>query len=387
MPLRLKKEPIKRKPEREKNEVNDDQALLEAKNKTEVSEEKDDTAAEDLRDEGQTRAIEAITGEPVTPEDEEEALPDEPEVPEAELVTDLLPTEELPLSPEERERFITLDREVEDSFLTAARALREISKRRLYRESYPTFEDYIRDRFDFTKRLAYYYIDAANIADNLSESELKVHILPTSETQLRPLKNLSPDDQRKVWQRAVEKANGKTPSGAIVRETKEELLPLDEDGKASSSIGKGDICVIQSPTNEILSDRKGYWAIVDEVAEDGTLTLSLFDRTFVDRVSRSDLSRLRFSDKEKRDRRKLFGRLQFINEGFGETDRAVVLLMRHFGTLKAKVLTPIEEDILKLLERRSRGLGKGDEEEGTTKEERALTEDVENTNPLASPVA
>jgi hypothetical protein len=140
MPLRLKKEPIKRKPEREKNEVHDDQALLEAKNKTEVSEEKDDTAAEDLRDEGQTRAIEAITGEPVTPEDEEEALPDEPEVPEAELVTDLLPTEELPLSPEERERFITLDREVEDSFLTAARALREISKRRLYRESYPTFE-------------------------------------------------------------------------------------------------------------------------------------------------------------------------------------------------------------------------------------------------------
>jgi hypothetical protein len=57
------------------------------------------------------------------------------------------------------------------------------------------------------------------------------------------------------------------------------------------------------------------------------------------------------------------------------------------GRLKAKVLTPIEEDILKLLERRSRGLGKGDEEEGTTKEERALTEDVENTNPLASPVA
>jgi len=341
------------------------------KNEKALPEATNDVASEDLRDEGQTRAIEAITGEAVTPEDEEEALSDEPEVPEADIVIHPAPIP--PLSPEERERFITLDRDVEDSFLTAARALREISDKRLYRDSYPTFEDYIRDRFDFTKRLAYYYIDAATIAENLSKSELTVHIMPTSETQLRPLKNLSPDNQRKVWQRAVEKANGKTPSGAIVRETKDELLPLDEDGKASPSIGKGDVCVIQSPTNELLSDRKGYWAIVDEVAEDGTLTLSLFDRTSVDRVSRSDLSPLRFSDKEKRDRRKLLGRLQFINEGFGETDRAVVLLLRHFGTLKAKVLTPIEEDVLKLLERKTRGHGKGDED------------DVENASPLVSP--
>jgi hypothetical protein len=342
-----------------------------------------------LQDEGEARAIQNITGEEVSlfedregqeggegaQEDEnadvissiEDSSDESGVLVAAAFDAELLPDspqseEEMPLTAEERERFVTLERQVEESFLTAARALREINERRLYRESYPTFEDYIRDRFDFTKRLAYYYIDAANIADNLSRSELKVHVMPTSETQLRPLKNLPPEQQRIVWGKSVERADGKAPSGALVRQTKEELFPPEGNGKVSPPrFEEGDVCVVRGTTNELLTDRRGYWAVIDEVTSDGTVTLSLYDREKIDTVSPSELSPLPFKGKEKRDRRKLLSRLHMIDEGLRNDDRGVVLLMRHFGTLKAPFLTPMEEDILRLLERQARKSSSGEE--------------------------
>ncbi len=172
--------------------------------------------ADTLQDEGQVRALEEIADEPVASLASDGGEGDEAEasalvvaVADAEIITSAEGGEEKtpPLTAEERERFVTLERQVEDSFLVAARALREINERRLYRESYPTFEDYVRDRFDFTKRLAYYYIDAAKVADNLFQGELKVHIMPTSETQLRPLKSLPSEQQRVVWEGVAQGAN------------------------------------------------------------------------------------------------------------------------------------------------------------------------------------
>jgi hypothetical protein len=351
-------------------------SVAEAQLTTDSQEEDDISGLFTPQDEGEARAIRDIAGEEVSlSEGDEGAYEDENVITSpiegsseedgilvagavrAELLPDSPQSEEeAPLTDEERERFVTLERQVEESFLTAARALREINARRLYRESYPTFEDYIRARFDFTKRLAYYYIDAANIADNLFGSELKVHVMPTSETQLRPLKNLPPERQRIVWERAFERAGGKAPSGALVRQTKEELFPSDGNGKASPppSFQAGDVCIIRGATNELLTDRQGYWVIIDEVANDGIVTLSLYDREKIDMVSPFELSPLPFKGKEKRDRKKLFSRLHVIHEGLGNDDRAIALLMRHFGTLKAPSLTPMEEDILRLLERQAR---------------------------------
>ncbi len=147
-----------------------------------------------------------------------------------------------------------------------------------------------------------------------------------------------------------------------MRETREELFSSDKDGKANvPRLKEGDVCVIHS-TDPILTDRKGYWGIIDSVESDGTLTLSLYDRTAVDDVSPKEVTSLPFSAKEKRERRKLLSRLHTIDEGLGDGDRAVALLMRHFGTLKTRALTLIEEDIVKLLERRvARNFLKGEE--------------------------
>lgn len=126
------------------------------------------------------------------------------------------------LSEAEKAERDDLERTVQQAFFVAGQALKALRDKRLYRETHATFESYVRDRFDFTKRAAYYLIDAHEVVNNL-KSEQFVHsnkstnILPTKESQCRPLAKLSPERQREVWQTAVERAKGKVPSARIVK--------------------------------------------------------------------------------------------------------------------------------------------------------------------------
>jgi hypothetical protein len=56
--------------------------------------------------------------------------------------------------------------------------------------------------------------------NQLDENLRTIHsqTLPTRLEQIKPLASLKPDEQRQVWDRAVEAANGKVPSGRIVTE-------------------------------------------------------------------------------------------------------------------------------------------------------------------------
>jgi hypothetical protein len=49
-----------------------------------------------------------------------------------------------------------LESTVQQAFFVAGKALKLLRDQRLYRETHATFESYVRDRFDFTKRAAYY---------------------------------------------------------------------------------------------------------------------------------------------------------------------------------------------------------------------------------------
>lgn len=157
------------------------------------------------------------------------------------------------LSPAEKVERDSLELTVQQAFYIAGQALRSLRDKKLYRETHSSFESYVRDRFDFTKRAAYYLIDAYEVVNNLKaahslapsderceapasrrdfaskgscgsllKSEQFVHsnkgtILPTKESQCRPLAKLSPERQREVWQIAVEKAKGKVPSARIIK--------------------------------------------------------------------------------------------------------------------------------------------------------------------------
>lgn len=78
------------------------------------------------------------------------------------------------------------------------------------------FEEYCRDRFDFTRSTARYLIGAAEVVNNLKCEQI-VNTFPTKESQCRPLHGLTPELQREVWLEAVKKANGKVPSARIVK--------------------------------------------------------------------------------------------------------------------------------------------------------------------------
>jgi hypothetical protein len=81
----------------------------------------------------------------------------------------------------------------------------------------------LRDRFDFGKSAVYYLISASEVVENLKcpqivDENKKINVLPTKESQCRPLAKLPPEKQREVWLTAVERANGKVPSARIIKD-------------------------------------------------------------------------------------------------------------------------------------------------------------------------
>lgn len=145
-----------------------------------------------------------------------------------------------PLSIDERERYIELQKVVSEGmkdFVRVGRALREISERRLYRETHPTFETFLRDMYEIASSQGYRLIEASKVYEllspnggessgdgNLSPIGGQVEdstgpILPSNERQIRPLLKLdNPDKQREAWEKAVHlglETTGKV-SGSVV---------------------------------------------------------------------------------------------------------------------------------------------------------------------------
>ena len=148
------------------------------------------------------------------------------------------------LSESEKAERDDLECTVQQAFFVAGQALRLLRDKRLYRETHSTFESYVRDRFDFTRRAADYLISAAEIVENLKAVDslssentellskreqfvLKTNVLPTKESQCRFLAKLSPEEQRNAWYRAVELAGNKVPSSRLVKEAVREIKSID----------------------------------------------------------------------------------------------------------------------------------------------------------------
>jgi len=82
-------------------------------------------------------------------------------------------------------------------FYKFGKALKEIRDDRLYRELlFDTFEAYLKKRWDMSRSHAYRLIEACRVIENLSPIG---DILPENEAQLRPLVQLKPFDQRRIW--------------------------------------------------------------------------------------------------------------------------------------------------------------------------------------------
>ena len=94
------------------------------------------------------------------------------------------------------------------TFVDVGSALMEIRDSRLYRQTHGTFEDYCRERWGWGRNYTNKLISSAEVVNNLGTI---VPILPATESQARPLTMFEPEQQREIWQRAVETA----PEGHI----------------------------------------------------------------------------------------------------------------------------------------------------------------------------
>lgn len=206
-----------------------------------------------------------------------------------------------PLEEKERHR---LELRVERAFYEAGKALAEIRDRRLYRSTHPNdFIGYCRDRFGKTKQAANYLIAAAGVYENLTTTNgcrhdnetqtttigcrennqaqtttsLLPQTLPTSERQVRPLVSLDPEEQRQVWQEAVDLADGKVPTGKLVKGVVERLKekPLNF---AHMYCAEGEIFRLQRLDG---ADGKynGWWGIALEVENRLTVSCQVYDKT------------------------------------------------------------------------------------------------------------
>ena len=206
------------------------------------------------------------------------------------------------LSEDEQRDRLRLERRVERAAFEGAEALRELRDRRLFRSTHKTFELYCQDRFGFTRRRINYLISGSQVYDNLKmgtngsqnlradDEEIEPpQILPTNERQVRPLTKLDPDQQREVWQQAVEISGGKVPSNRIVKDI---VQRIRERTPVPNPYQVGEICQLIPRDNPELKGKSKCWAIIKEV-HDFSCTVQAWDGEYqvkIEHLKSLDLS-------------------------------------------------------------------------------------------------
>jgi len=94
-------------------------------------------------------------------------------------------------------------------------------------------------------------------------------ILPTKLEQIRPLTKLKPEEQRQVWQEAVDAAGGQVPSGRLVKDAALRHMGVVERLKQKQpsppEFALGDVVEIKALKRSPLHPFNGMWAIIQHV--------------------------------------------------------------------------------------------------------------------------
>ncbi|MBD2295074.1 hypothetical protein H6G06_16690 [Anabaena sphaerica FACHB-251] len=272
------------------------------------------------------------------------------------------------LSTDEWRDRIFLERQVEKAFYAAAKALKEIRDRRLYRSTHSTFENYCRSRFGFTNRHVNYLIAGSLVVENLmgtNNSQIKTQdqtrtngsqieipeekrtngsqILPTSERQVRPLVSLEPEEQRLAWQQAVEQAGGKIPSG---RQVKDIVDKIRERTKVPNPYHVGEVCILLPKENPELKGKSGCWGVITHVG-DYSCTIETWDTEYTVKIEH--LKSLELLDEECQFMQQLCLRLRRLHQ-IENRDSAVDWLCSGLGKQPKPYLSPLQSKLLNLVE-------------------------------------
>lgn len=256
------------------------------------------------------------------------------------------------LTYDEMQRRHHLERKVERSFYEAGKALAELRDSRLYRDRWHTWENYVADRFGWKANYAYKQIAAAEVVDSLieaygkmctkgTESVTLTGTLPTSEKQVRPLTSLDPEDRATVWKNAVDKANGKVPTEALVKE-------------ATLEFKSRDAVVNPFRLDQIVSVKgKSGWFVVSHVGEFSCTCHDFTGKEVIERFF--DIKEITLPPEQRQFAVGLQARLadlwrmgdQLISEVDGNTVKALV---QSIGLNAIGFLTDFQEQLLQLAE-------------------------------------
>ena len=274
-----------------------------------------------------------------------------------------------------------LERKVERAFFEAGKALAQLRDRRLYRSTHRTFEEYCRDRFGYTHRRVNYLIAGSVVFDNIvtgtncsQNEEVDVtgtncsqngeadetgtncsqnrevdknrpnpsRILPNNEGQVRPLAKLEPQQQVKVWQRAVHEAGGKVPSARIVTDVVQKIM---ERTKVPNTHQLGEVCQILAKDNPELRGKGGCWGIVSAVNE-FSCSVRMWDGEYTIRLQH--LKSFNYLPQECQQMQVICDRISRVYSDLLE--ETVKSLLQSLGKVNRPYLTAVEEKLLSVLE-------------------------------------
>ncbi len=250
------------------------------------------------------------------------------------------------LTEDEQRLRLHLETKVERAFYEAGCGLRELKSRRLYRSTHKSFEEYCRDRFNYSRDMAYLRISAATVYDNIQKflpTNGRQIPMPTNERQLRDLvkANFEPEVQATVWLKSVEEAGDQVPSGRIVKGIVE-LLKEKPLSKACDFCQVGDVFTL---TKLEAKERKynGCWAQAVELNE-FTVEVAVHDNTLT--VKPENLNKI--------DSPEAHHQLPLLKERIwrlrdrGMLDRGAYTVLESLG--RQTYLTPVEDWLLRWLE-------------------------------------
>jgi hypothetical protein len=131
------------------------------------------------------------------------------------------------------------------SFVQVGMALMKIRDSKLYQITNRTFEEYCNDRWQFSRRRAYQFIESVTVIENVNNCSHQ----PATESQTRPLTNLSPVQQKEAWTKAVETA----PAGKVTAKHVESVVQEIVNPKQKN------MNVIHPGDSDILFKLKSNW--------------------------------------------------------------------------------------------------------------------------------
>ena len=343
------------------------------------------------------------------------------------------------LTPEEERDRLLLERQVERSSYRAWKALAELRDRRLFRDTYPSWDAYLKDRFGIGRHMANNQIRAAEIFESIlqqvapkvvtsghqertgrqesadrptvvlatsdrpaletgtaPEMETSGHqpleivweqlpadiVLPANERQMRAMANVREPLRGQVWEAAVSAAGGKQPSSAEVERAVQGVIATTEQRTPTPNPFRiGQACTLRTLGDPDLRGMGGCVAIVKGVNEVScNIRTGLGDRL----VHRHNLEGMDLSAPEEQQMAERCDRLSRLNEEGEKLGTTGQMILKELSKRTATALSPLEEQILGLMEAQL-GIEVGDAEA----ESEAATAVVEAkaTNPVpASPV-